>query len=810
MTLRINTNTAALNAHKNMVKTDNSLTASLEKLSSGLRINKAADDASGMAIADSLRSQALGLGQAIRNGNDGISIVQTADAALEESINIVNTIKMKAIQSAQDGQTTESRKAIQADISKLREELDTIAKTTAFNNQKLLSGNFTDKQFQIGAYAGETVDISIQSTEATKIGHITTSEVTFSGEGTASLSMYSNLKDEYFELNDVYLRYNNSKENSLAAVAAAMNKLSDTLGISATAVVESTTTFAIAEGTTDETFAINGIAIGKLAVKNSDSNGALVTAINTKTSQHGVTASTDETGRLTLTSTDGRAISVSGDSATGNVLGRTTVDEMSTFGRIEVRQEGTSEIIIMDKNDGGGAAVSTIDGGIYVSSSTQTTTKTIAADGSILGSTTLGSGSIVAGKFTVSGTFTADDKDMLGAGSTISAGSTLASGVTIEGDMQVSSTAVTAAEGSLVKAGSVLACNSILAGRTIFYGDVSSQLSGGVVYVSGTGMSQVTLASGNARVKNGGLLVAGDSILGAGSDLGQTTLLKAGSTIEGIIEVQADADIEADMELNAGSTVTSGTVMATGSTINDNVQGFGRVEGEMTLATGTSFGLNTLLADGSTISSSVTLGANMTVAADGDMSAGAGSTLASGSILTAGSYIGSPITDTDGRVYDTGTVLETDITIASSVLSGETILAAGSRLLSGSILATNNNEIADFSSSDVSLGVAYRLSDVDVTTQEGAQIGIAVSDAALKTLDKVRSDLGSVQNQLTSTIANITTTKVNVLAAESTIRDVDFAEESSNFTKMQILSQAGTFAMAQANTSAEQVLSLLQ
>lgn len=128
MALRINTNVAALNAHKNMIKTDNSLSASLERLSSGLRINKAADDASGMSIADSLRSQSMGLGQAIKNANDGINIVQTADAALDESINIINTIKTKSIQAAQDGQTTESRAAIQSDITKLMEELDIIAK----------------------------------------------------------------------------------------------------------------------------------------------------------------------------------------------------------------------------------------------------------------------------------------------------------------------------------------------------------------------------------------------------------------------------------------------------------------------------------------------------------------------------------------------------------------------------------------------------------------------------------------------------------------------------------------------------------
>ena len=99
---------------------------------------------------------------------------------------------------------------------------------------------------------------------------------------------------------------------------------------------------------------------------------------------------------------------------------------------------------------------------------------------------------------------------------------------------------------------------------------------------------------------------------------------------------------------------------------------------------------------------------------------------------------------------------------------------------------------------------------MDVLSQEGAQIAISVAEAALQDLDKIRADLGSVQNQLASTIANITVTKVNVQAAESSIRDVDFAEESSNFTKLQILAQAGTFAMAQANASAQNVLSLLQ
>ncbi|MEW6426640.1 MAG: flagellin, partial [Thermodesulfobacteriota bacterium] len=104
----------------------------------------------------------------------------------------------------------------------------------------------------------------------------------------------------------------------------------------------------------------------------------------------------------------------------------------------------------------------------------------------------------------------------------------------------------------------------------------------------------------------------------------------------------------------------------------------------------------------------------------------------------------------------------------------------------------------------------YRLSDIDVTTQEGAQNAISIADSALKNLDKVRSDLGSVQNQLTSTISNLSVTRVNVTAAESSIRDVDFAEESAIFSKMRILTQASSFAMAQANASSQNVLTLLQ
>jgi len=155
--MRINTNVMALNASANTSFTTRNITKSLVKLSSGLRINKAADDASGMAIADSLRSQANSLGQAISNTNDGIGIIQIADKAMDEQIKILDTITTNATQAAQDGQTTKTRQAIQADINRLIEGLDYIGNTTSFNGQALLSGQYTSKEFQVGAYSNQTV-----------------------------------------------------------------------------------------------------------------------------------------------------------------------------------------------------------------------------------------------------------------------------------------------------------------------------------------------------------------------------------------------------------------------------------------------------------------------------------------------------------------------------------------------------------------------------------------------------------------------------------------------------------------------------
>jgi len=193
MGFRINTNIAAMNAHRNASMTNLGLDKSLNSLSSGLRINKAADDASGMAIADSLRQQAMGLGQAINNANDAIGVTQTADGALEEYIGITNIIRSKSIQAASDGQTLKSRMAIQADIDRLMEEAQNIASTTSFNGQTLLNGGFQNKSFHIGAFSGETVNISIDDTQTHKVGEFALSEATAGIDATSGQTAASTI-----------------------------------------------------------------------------------------------------------------------------------------------------------------------------------------------------------------------------------------------------------------------------------------------------------------------------------------------------------------------------------------------------------------------------------------------------------------------------------------------------------------------------------------------------------------------------------------------------------------------------------------
>ncbi|EFN2894932.1 flagellin A [Campylobacter coli] len=575
MGFRINTNVAALNAKANADLNSKSLDASLSRLSSGLRINSAADDASGMAIADSLRSQANTLGQAINNGNDALGILQTADKAMDEQLKILDTIKTKATQAAQDGQSLKTRTMLQADINRLMEELDNIANTTSFNGKQLLSGNFINQEFQIGASSNQTVKASIGATQSSKIGLTrfeTGSRISVGGEVQFTLKNYNGIDD--FKFQKVVI--STSVGTGLGALADEINKNADKTGVRATFTVETRGMGAVRAGSTSDTFAINGVQIGKVEYKDGDSNGALVSAINSVKDTTGVEASIDENGKLLLTSRDGRGIKIEGDIGRGAFI---NPNMKENYGRLS-----------LVKNDG---------------------------------------------------------KDIL---------------------------------------------------------------------ISGTNLSAIGFGTGNM--------------------ISQASISLRES------KGQIDANVADAMGFNSAN---KGNILG----------GYSSISGYMSSA---------------------------------------GSGFSSGSGYSIGS----------NKNYSTGFANVVAMSTASS-LSNVYNVSAGSGFSSGSTLS-------QFATMKTSAGNTLGVKDetAGVTTLKGAMAVMDIAETAITNLDQIRADIGSVQNQVTSTINNITVTQVNVKAAESQIRDVDFAAESANYSKANILAQSGSYAMAQANSVQQNVLRLLQ
>lgn len=974
MALRINTNVAALNAHQKMIKNDNMLSESLGRLSTGLRINKAADDASGMAIADSLRAQHLGIGQAVRNSNDGISMVQTADGALEESINIINTIKTKAIQAATDSQTTTTRKAIQADIDALLEELDVIAQTTSYNGQKLLSGVFTNKSIQIGAFSGETASVSIASAESTKIGHVSTASLSLASDagGEVQLTITSNITGDELTLNAVDIEANNAAENGMGALADEVNRYTSTTGISAVAVVETTSGTAIQAGTTSSDFSINGISIGAIDVEANDSSGSLAAAINDKTTEHGVTATINSDGTMNLTSTDGRGIDV--DGSISDIFGSTS-SQMSTLGYLSLTQAGSAEFQISGIGAGAMGADIVVSGDItttedsVLAAGSTVKAGSMFASGTIVGGDTavessiantsqdyelaagstlysfsqiaVGtelSGSVIVGGATANATgaaaatATALDQEMLVAsGTTLTAGSvlgkdtvvtteftqgtktysvgdtltsavTLTSDLTLDSDMTLTYSATTtdnsgvfagstlaagttmgveleigmtysavtsgaqtsavgtaitsdlyfganldyssSAAGAVIKAGSLLKDNSVLSLAT---GGITTWSGPTLVTDTGTIETGDTVAAGTTITLNGDQVLSEDLAVGTLATASSHTLASGSVLAENSVSaetiVAADlgfaatlttATLADDMTLQAGSELSAGSKMLSGSTLGDNTYVMGgsldAVLDDLTTYDTTNLSAGSVIEDGSTMAEGSTIGGTATVNADvtldSDMSLTKGTGLAQGTKIEAGTTLNQDMTlyiqagtgASGNTSFDlkAGDVLTDDLYVGGNTandgtvaitLSEDMTLLADSVIANGSELSINTTDSGSVGLSDTSF---QRLSDINVLTQENAQIAIDIADAALADLDSIRSSLGSVQNQLTSTIANLSTTKTNIEASESAIRDVDFAEEASTYSKLNLLSQTSSYALAQANASSQNVMSLLQ
>lgn len=320
----INTNISSLNAQRNLTMSQSSLATSLQRLSSGLRINSAKDDAAGLAISQRMTSQINGLNRASQNANDGISLSQTAEGALGQVGDSLQRIRELAVQSANATNSSSDRAALQQEVSQLVSEITRIGNTTSFNGLKILDGSYTNQQYQIGANAGETINVSIASAKASQLGNLATETGTAVSAAAATDITVALGGGPAVAINSSagFVGTESSQDATSAYAKAAAINAANIAGLSVEAKTEGTQTVGAIGGTAADTYnlTINGTAIfSNLDVSTALSNTNLRDAINAASDQTGVTATLNG-GDLTLTAADGRNIDVT-ESGTGFTAG---------------------------------------------------------------------------------------------------------------------------------------------------------------------------------------------------------------------------------------------------------------------------------------------------------------------------------------------------------------------------------------------------------------------------------------------------------------------------------------------------------
>lgn len=352
----INTNIASLNAQRNLNSSQGALQTSLQRLSSGLRINSAKDDAAGLAISERFTAQIRGLNQAVRNANDGISLAQTGEGALAETVNNLQRIRELAVQSANDTNSASDRASLQGEVTQLVAEIQRIATTTQFNGQNILDGSFTSAKFQVGANANQTINVSIGSAESTNIGANTGSSIANVGTALAAAADASGgngVASQALTLSGSAGTANVTvgAGDSAATIAAAVNDAQASTNVSATARTTATIDTFAAGSVGQVSFNLTGadgtaVAISANVASASDLTN-IADAINNNSATTGITAelSSDRTS-IELVSEAGDNIvidTVVGGGADGtdvfNVEGQTLVDDDAADG-------GTDSIVV--------------------------------------------------------------------------------------------------------------------------------------------------------------------------------------------------------------------------------------------------------------------------------------------------------------------------------------------------------------------------------------------------------------------------------------------------------------------------------
>jgi flagellin len=718
----VNTNIASINAQRNLNKSQSELQTSLQRLSSGLRINSSKDDAAGLAIAERFTTQIRGLTVAVRNANDAISLTQTAEGALGEFSNLMQRIRELSLQSANASNSSSDRSALNLEAQQLLQELDRVASTTSFNGQKILNGGFSAQQFQIGANANETIAVSIGNASLTSLG-------SFQANGAVAVSSAAFVAgDVTINGIDVGVSANGSAE----AKTASINNVTDQTGVTATASTSLTSANSILrnQALSSGDMLINGVNIGSVGGSNTiaTQGSNLAAAINAVTSQTGVSATSDlNTGALTLSSATGKDIAIT--STNGNA----GLNRVENATGLEVRDATAT------------ASTNTVDfaGGAVGAAGTETVTFSTAA----------GAGSSNGDTFAVNGVTFAFD-------AAVAAGTALA-----DGNISLGAATTGGTDADNATANALALATQLDANTTTTASAGAASATNVVTITSDVQTTTRTHIDAVATVANAGAGVAADGVAGIGAAAGDT--LNVGGVTYEFTLVGGSVATAGNIGVVLGSTeILAGTnffnaVNAQYTAGNTNIQATDGGAGVITLA-------SDLLGSGT---------GNLTLT---EVTTGTVAAVAQGT-LTAG---------TDG---------------AGTALTGQGVI----ELNSASIFSLGGNNLAKAGFAAAS-PLLSGLSAVDISNVAGSNSAIAVIDGALSQISTIRAGLGAIQNRLDSTISSQSSTIENLSAARSRILDADFAVETANLTRSQILQQAGISILSQANSLPQQVLALLQ
>jgi flagellin len=696
----------------------------MERLSTGIRINNAKDDAAGLAISTRMTANIRGIAAAIRNANDGISLTQTAEGSLSVIGDNLQRIRELAVQSANASNTTSDRAALNAEATQLVAEIDRVASNTTFNGIKLLDGTYKDQTLQVGAGndSNDRLVMSISSAKTNSLGigqsagfaitraqgsAVTAKALTAGDLSINGVQVGSTVADGVSSINST---------GSGIAKAAAINAVSAQTGVTASISATSVTGVAATDFTAivDGSVKINGVSIGAIeASSNAVDRGNQVTAaINAKSGQTGVTATSTPAGVVSLSAVDGRNINVvtglNGAAGTGLQKTVAASTESTLTANSYSRTVVTFNAAPMAQND-----TVTVNGRTFTSAGATTTAELMDA---------FKTGASTKGTFT--GTVTNTDWEISDFTTTSATTGTLVLISKTTGSGKTNPT-VAVTQATAPAAGSAII-------PTV--ATVSTATSG--VNVNFT-----------AGLTSGGNVTLNGLTFTASRDLTGDELAAAFSNING---------------LGAGATNTA--VAAA----NTTAAAYGAYTG--TFATG----FITAASSGSTITMRST---SATALAD---ATGAANTVTS----TAGASI---------KNYTSAITLSTN-TDRGITLGGATGL-------------TSTGQAAGYTQS---VAAPVGVSSIDISSTAGAQSALSTLDSAINTVTNSRAAMGAYQNRLTASISNLETTSMNLQASRSRILDTDYAKETTNLAKTQIITQAATAMLAQANQSAQSVLALLK